>query len=102
MARAAHRVPRAGLYADLAERERRAMATGGTVVNTTTGTAYTAHPARVAAFRAGAPVSLPASAIPETARHGIECRWWTRAIVHPDGTVDFLDDPAAWLAEAEL
>jgi hypothetical protein len=92
-----------GLYARLLAREERAAANGGTLSNPETGTGYQGRPERLAALRAGRPVDLPASALPSEARPGVECRWWTRAVVQPDGAIAFNDDDASqFLAENGL
>jgi hypothetical protein len=58
---------------------------------------------RLAALQRGEPVDIAASDLPPYARAGVECHWWTRAGMNPDGGVTFWDDDgAAWLAENGL
>jgi hypothetical protein len=92
-----------GLYTWLADREQRAVTAGGKLTDPTTGAAYDGSPRRLAALRAGEPVEVHASALPPWARVGVTVRWWTRAVVRPDGTVTFRDDDGSlWLAENGL
>jgi len=89
MARAATRArAHSGLYGRLAEREELAARNGGRVV-AASGQVYVGSPERLAAFRAGRPVALPAWDVPETARLGEDKRvlTWRRAVVWPDGEV---------------
>ncbi|MGH3551644.1 MAG: hypothetical protein ACRDT5_03405 [Mycobacterium sp.] len=82
----------------LADCEQRAMVNGGTLFNPDTGASYTGSPERRAALAAGAPVDLPVSALPRSAR-GEELAWWRRAVVSADGAVAFYDDDGSrWLA----
>jgi hypothetical protein len=90
-----------GLYAWLADREQRAALHA--LFDSSTGKGYTGRPERLAAVRAGEPVDLPASLLPPEARPGVQCRWWTRAVVSPDGSIAYRDDDGSqFLAENEL
>jgi hypothetical protein len=91
------------VYRSLLAREERAAANGGTLFDHSTGKGYTGSPQRLAALRTGRPVDLPASLLPSEARFGVECRWWTRAVVQPDGSIAYHDDDGSqFLAENEL
>jgi hypothetical protein len=58
---------------------------------------------RLAALRAGEPVDIYAGDLPPEARVGVTVRWWTRAVVRPDGTVALRDDDGSlWLEENGL
>jgi hypothetical protein len=91
------------VYRSLLAREERAAANGGSLFDHNTGTGCTGSPERLAALRGGLPVDLPASMLPSEARFGVECRWWTRAVVRPDGAIAYHDDDdSQFLAENGL
>jgi hypothetical protein len=93
----------AGLYTWLADREERAAAAGGVLIDPATGRPYRGTPRRLAALRAGEPVNIHAHDLPPEARVGLTCHWWTRAVARPDGTVTIRDDDGSmWLAENGL
>jgi hypothetical protein len=105
-----------GLYARLCRREQVAADNGGHVV-LASGQVYQGSPQRLADFRAGRAVNLPAWFLPASVRDGVaadhmpriailqrvaEC-WWTRAVVEPDGRVSYVDDDGSlWLSENGL
>lgn len=92
-----------GLYDWLLERERRALAAGGTLPWGEGTPSYDGTRARLAALERGEAVDIRAADLPAWARVSVVCRWWTRAVVRPDNTVTFRDDDgAAWLAENGL
>lgn len=91
-----------GLYGWLADREERA-ARHGFALSQGDGPSYRGAPEQLAAFRAGEPVNIRAADLPPWARVGVAVRWWTRAVVQPDGTVTYHDDDGSrWMAENEL
>jgi hypothetical protein len=89
MARAATRArAQTGLYGLLAAREELAARNGWRMVQAS-GQVYRGDPARLADFRGGRPVALPAWDMPESARGGErrDCLIWRTAVVWPDGEV---------------
>ena len=60
---------------------------------------YDGRPERLAALRAGESVDLPAGDLPRWAIEGVEYHWWVRAIVDPDGSVEFAHDTGQWARE---
>jgi hypothetical protein len=47
-------------------------------------------------------VNVPASALRQWARVGVEIHWWDRAVVTVAGAVEFVDDNGEWWAENGL
>jgi hypothetical protein len=92
-----------GVYAFLLEREEQQIARFGRDMVCEDGAVFHWPRHRIDALRAGEPVEVKASMLPLWAREGVECRWWLRAVVHPDDSIRFVeDDGSRWLAENGL
>lgn len=93
-----------GLYGWLlAREEQRAARYGRDYVAPEDGAVSRYPRQRLDALRAGRPVELKASDLPPWARQGVECRWWLRAVVSADDSVQFVeDDGRRWLQENGL
>ncbi|PND54342.1 hypothetical protein CRM90_28430 [Mycobacterium sp. ENV421] len=90
------------LYPWLADREQRAVAAGGALADPTTGTSYDGSRERLAALRRGDCVDFQLGSLPPWARVGEPLRWWRRATVSADGSMQLRDDDSAWIVEHGL
>jgi hypothetical protein len=89
------RYPRWGQAASLLPSRHTALVAGSP--------SHTGNPEILAALRAGEPINLAALALPRWARADRgEIHWWHRAIVRPDGGVQFVEDDGEWARENGL
>lgn len=63
---------------------------------------YQGSEERLAALRVGQPVNVAASALPRWARPEGKVRWWHRAVVSADGSVEWVQDSGEWAAAQGL